>query len=119
MKTINLLQKYDLFDDYWNPRIVAELNGQQIKLVKVKGELIYHTHEHEDELFYVIKGQLKICLEYSEITIKEGEMFIVPKGIKHKPIAQNECWLVLFEPSITKHTGNQYCEQTVSEFKWI
>nr|WP_298541208.1 cupin domain-containing protein [uncultured Aquimarina sp.] len=119
MKTFHLKEKYDLFQDYWNPRIVAELNGQQIKVVKVKGELVYHTHEHEDELFYVIKGSIKICFENSEKTIKEGEMLIVPRGIKHKPIAQEECWLVLFEPSEIKHTGDTYCEQTVSKFKWI
>ena len=119
MKAINLKEKYDLIDDYWNPRIVTELNGQQVKLVKVKGTLIWHTHELEDELFYVIKGELKICFENSEKTIKEGEMFMVPKGIRHKPIAKNECWLVLFEPSGTKHTGDQHCEQTVSKFKWI
>nr|WP_299217545.1 cupin domain-containing protein [uncultured Aquimarina sp.] len=119
MKTIHLKEKYDLFQDYWNPRIVAELNGQQIKVVKVKGELVYHTHEHEDELFYVIKGSLKICFENSEKTITEGEMLVVPRGIKHKPIAQEECWLVLFEPSEIKHTGDKNCEQTVSKFKWI
>ena len=119
LKTVNLKEKYDLFHDYWNPRIVAELNGQQVKLVKVKGELIWHTHEHEDELFYVIKGKLKICFAASENTIQEGEMFIVPKGMKHKPIARDECWLVLIEPSETKHTGDQHCERTVSKFKWI
>jgi len=119
MNVVNLKEKYDLFHDYWNPRIIAELNGQQIKLVKVKGELIWHTHEHEDEMFYVIKGELKICFENSEKTIKEGEMFVVPNGIKHKPIAQEECWVVLFEPSGTKHTGDQHCKQTVSKFKWI
>jgi len=119
MKAINLLEKYDLFNDYWNPRVVAEFNGQQIKLVKVKGEIIWHTHKHEDELFYVIKGKLKICLENTEEIINEGEMFIVPRGLKHKPIALEECWLVLFEPSETKHTGDQHCDQTISEFKWI
>jgi len=119
MEVVNLKEKYDLFSDYWNPRIIAELNGQQIKLVKVKGELIFHSHEDEDELFYVIKGKLKICFEDSEKTINEGELFIVPKGIAHKPIADNECWLVLFEPSGIKHTGNQHCQQTVSKFKWI
>ncbi|MBC8756207.1 cupin domain-containing protein [Kordia sp. YSTF-M3] len=119
MKAVNLKEKYDLFHDYWNPRIVAELNGQHVKVVKVKGELIWHRHEHEDELFYVIKGKLKICFENSEKTINEGELFVVPKGITHKPIAQEECWLVLFEPSGTKHTGDQKCEQTVSKFEWI
>ncbi|MBO3697580.1 cupin domain-containing protein [Roseivirga sp. E12] len=119
MKAINLIEKYNSFHDYWNPRVVTELNGQQLKLVKVKGELIWHKHELEDELFYVIKGELKICLEDSEVIIKEGELFTVPKGVEHKPIAKNECWLILFEPSGTKHTGDQHCEQTVSTFKWV
>lgn len=119
MKAINLIEKYNVFNDYWNPRVIAELNEQQIKLVKVKGELIWHTHEHEDELFYIIKGSLKLCFVDDEVTINEGEMFVVPKGAKHKPIALNECWVVLFEPSRTKHTGDEHCEQTVSNFKWI
>jgi len=118
-QVVNLKEKYHLFHDYWNPRIILELNGQHIKLVKVKGELIWHAHDNEDELFFVIKGGLKVCFSTSEKLIREGEMLVVPKGVMHKPIAAKECWLVLFEPSAIKHTGNSHCEQTVSEFKWI
>lgn len=118
-KKINLPEKFDLFQDYWNPRIIAQLNGQDIRLAKLKGELIWHSHEDEDELFYVIKGKLKMCLESKDEIIEEGEMLIIPRGTKHKPVAEEECWVILFEPSDTKHTGDSHCEQTKSKFEHI
>lgn len=116
---INLLEKFNRISDFWSPKIVAELNGQHIRLAKVLGELVWHSHEAEDEMFYVLKGQLKLLLKDQEVTINEGEVFIVPKGTLHKPIAEKETWVVLFEPAQTKHTGEQHCEQTVSTFEWI
>ncbi|MDF1694569.1 MAG: cupin domain-containing protein [Saprospiraceae bacterium] len=116
---INLIEKFNLISEYWSPRIITELNGQQIRLAKVKGELIWHSHEREDEMFYVLKGKIKLLLEDQEVIINEGEVFVVPRGVKHKPIAEEECWVVLFEPAETKHTGDQFCEQTITNFNWI
>jgi mannose-6-phosphate isomerase-like protein (cupin superfamily) len=106
MYKVNLNDKLSLFNDYWNPRIVGELNGQQVKLAKLKGEFIWHHHETEDELFFVINGQLKIEFRDQTITINEGEFLIVPKGVEHRPVAENEVSVMLFEPGTTLNTGN-------------
>ncbi len=119
MLPINLEEKFALINEYWSPKIVAELNGQHIKLVKVLGELIWHSHENEDELFYVNRGQIMMCFEAFEKTVKAGEILIVPKGIRHKPIAIEECWMLLFEPIGIKHTGDERCEKTLCEFEWL
>ena len=116
MEKINIAEKFSIFNDLWNPKIIAELNGQQIKLAKVKGSFIWHNHTHEDELFYIIKGCLKIELHDQTITLNAGEMFVVPKGIQHKPYAEEETWIMLFEPSITKHTCFITQEITVEKF---
>jgi mannose-6-phosphate isomerase-like protein (cupin superfamily) len=110
MKKINLSEKLSLFDDHWNPRIVGELNGQQVKLAKLKGEFIWHSHENEDELFYVISGQLKMELRDKVIIINPGEFLIVPKGVEHKPVAEQEVHLMLFEPASTVNTGAEDSE---------
>lgn len=119
MEKINIAEKFSIFNDLWNPKIIAELNGQQIKLAKVKGSFIWHNHTHEDELFYIIKGCLKIELHDQTITLNAGEMFVVPKGIQHKPYAEEETWIMLFEPSITKHTGDITHEITVEKCEKI
>ena len=105
MNKINLQQKFGLFSELWTPKIVAELNGQQVKLAKVEGEFVWHSHKNEDELFLVIRGELLIQLREKEVLLKEGEMLVVPKGIEHRPIAKSEAWILLFEPGSTKHTG--------------
>ena len=112
MNKVNIPEKLSLFKDYWNPRIVGDLNGQLVKLVKFKGEFVWHKHEHEDELFYVIKG--KFIMEYRDekIEIKENEFIIVPKGTEHRPVAANEVAVMLFEPKTTLNTGDQYGELT-------
>lgn len=106
MDKINLLEKFTQFEDTWSPKIVGELNNQQVKLVKLHGEFIWHKHDHEDELFMVVKGVLKIEFHDKTITLYESEMLIVPRGIEHKPVAENEVWVMLFEPATTLNTGN-------------
>lgn len=119
MEPINIAEKFNLFNDHWSPKIVAELNGQQIKLAKVKGEFVWHNHQDEDELFFVVKGQLKIMFEDKTATINEGEMLVVPKGVEHKPVAEEEVLLMLFEPKATKHTGEVESELTVRKYDYI
>lgn len=106
MTKININEKFSLFTDYWSPKIVGELNGQYVKLVKLKGEFVWHTHDNEDELFMVIKGELKIAFRDKTVTLVENEILIVPKGVEHKPIADEEVWIMLFEPKETLNTGN-------------
>jgi mannose-6-phosphate isomerase-like protein (cupin superfamily) len=106
MKVVNLAEKFSLFDDYWNPRIAGELNGQQVKLVKLKGEFVWHMHENEDELFFVVKGILKMEFRDRTETIHENEFIVVPKTVEHRPVAENEVFVMLFEPASTLNTGN-------------
>ena len=110
MDKVNVSEKLDLFHDHWNPRIIGELNGQQVKLAKLKGAFIWHSHEHEDELFYVLSGQLKMELRDRTIIINPGEFLIVPRGVEHRPVAENEVSLMLFEPSGTVNTGSTESE---------
>jgi mannose-6-phosphate isomerase-like protein (cupin superfamily) len=106
MHKVNIEEKLSLFHDHWNPRIVGELNGQHVKLVKLQGEFVWHKHDNEDELFYVIKGFLKMQFRDSTVEIKENEFLIVPRGIEHKPVADNEVSIMLFEPTSTLNTGD-------------
>ncbi len=106
MDAINIAEKFSLFSDYFNPRIIGELNGQLIKAAKIKGEFTWHAHSNEDELFLVIKGLLKIEFKDKTVDIKEGEFIIVPRGVEHKPSAGEEVHVLLFEPATTLNTGN-------------
>jgi len=121
LKKINLAEKFDLFGDYWSPRIIGELNGQYIKLAKLKGEIVWHAHEDEDEFFQVIKGSIVIHLRDQSISLNEGECFIVPKGVEHKPEALEEAQVMLFEPKATAHTGTTKSKLTVDveSQEWI
>lgn len=112
MEKVNIENKFALFSDHWNPRIVGELNGQHVKLAKLKGEFLFHHHENEDELFYVVKGTLKMEFRDRTEIIREGEMIIVPKGVEHKPVADEEVHVMLFEPATTLNTGNLKNERT-------
>jgi len=112
MKKINISEKLSLFNDFWNPRIVGELNGQQVKLAKLKGEFIWHKHGNEDELFYVLEGTLKIEFCDSVVVVGPNEFIIVPKGVEHKPVAEEEVSVMLFEPKTTVNTGNYKGELT-------
>ena len=119
MKKINLEEKFSLFKEHWTPKIVGKLNGQQVKIAKVNGEFVWHDHAEEDELFMVIKGSLKIELREKTVTLKEGEFYIVPKGVAHKPIAKEEVHILLFEPLSTKHTGEVVANITVETYEAI
>lgn len=119
MNKINLLEKFSLFNEHWSPKIVAELNGQQVKLAKLKGEFVFHHHKNEDELFLVIKGSLQMEFRDKTIELNEGEMLIVPRGIEHKPVAGEEVWILLFEPASTLNTGNIINERTKKEVESI
>ena len=115
MKKVNLADKLSQFSDYFNPRIVGELNGQQVKLVKFKGEFVWHHHELEDELFFVVKGSFDMHFRHKIIAIHEGEFIIVPHGTEHKPVARQEVEIMLFEPGTTLNTGNVENELTKIE----
>ncbi|MDQ6757001.1 MAG: cupin domain-containing protein [Bacteroidota bacterium] len=117
MKAINIAEKFSLFTDYYNPRIIGELNGQYVKAAKLKGEFTWHSHENEDELFLVIKGILKIEFRDKTVEIKEGELIIVPRGTEHKPVADDEVHILLFEPISTLNTGNVENEFTKSRLQ--
>jgi len=106
MEKINLDQKLSLFTDYWNPKIIGELNGQMVKLVRIKGEFVWHAHENEDELFYVVNGSFRMEFRDRSVILMENDMIIVPRGVEHRPVAENEACILLFEPSSTLNTGN-------------
>jgi len=118
-KKVNLLQKFGLFDERFHPKIVGDLNDHQVKLVKVLGDFVWHHHENEDELFLVVKGRMRMGLRDGDVELSEGELFIVPKGVEHKPSADEECWIVLIEPGSTLNTGNVVGEKTVAELERI
>jgi mannose-6-phosphate isomerase-like protein (cupin superfamily) len=113
MEKINVAQKFGLFNDYWSPKIVGEINDSYVKLVKVKGEFVWHSHEKEDELFLLVKGKLVIRLRERDVRLEEGEFFIVPKGVEHMPVAEEEAHVLLLEPKTTLNTGNVRNERTV------
>jgi mannose-6-phosphate isomerase-like protein (cupin superfamily) len=102
---VNLVEKLALFRDYWSPKIVGELNGQYLKLVKFQGEFVWHHHEHEDELFLVVKGRLRMEFRDRQVWLEEGEFLIVPRKVEHRPVAEEEAHILLFEPATTLNTG--------------
>ncbi len=119
MDKVNLNQKFALFQDYWSPKIAGELNDSYIKLAKLKGEFVWHLHENEDELFLVVKGQLLIKLRDRDIHLKEGEFVVIPRGVEHLPIADEEVHVLLLEPKSTLNTGNVQNERTVTDLEWV
>lgn len=120
IKKVSINEKLNLFNDHWNPRIIGELNGQYVKLVKAKGVFDWHKHEDEDEMFLVIKGNFIMDLRDEPILIKEGEFIIIPKGTEHRPIANSEVQLMLFEPATTINTGNKKTSSlTQKSLEWI
>ena len=113
MEKVNLAEKLGRFAEHWSPRIVGELHGQQVKLAKLLGDFPWHHHEREDELFLVVKGRLTIRLRDREVVLEEGELLIVPAGVEHQPVAEEEAHVLLFEPASTLNTGNLRNERTV------
>jgi mannose-6-phosphate isomerase-like protein (cupin superfamily) len=119
LEKANLAQKFSLFNDHWSPKIVGDLNDSHVKLVKFKGEFVWHHHEIEDELFLVIKGHLLIKLHDQDIQLDEGEFVIIPKGVEHLPVADQECHVLLLEPKSTLNTGTVQNDRTVAELQRI
>ena len=116
---VNLEQAFASFTDQWSPRLAAELNGQHVRLAKLKGEFVWHAHENEDEMFLVVRGQLILRLRDREISLNAGEFFVVPRGVEHLPIAREEAWVVVFEPAETLNTGNVRNERTRTDLKTL
>jgi mannose-6-phosphate isomerase-like protein (cupin superfamily) len=129
MNKVNLGQKLSLIDDHWNPRIIGELNGQYLKLVKFKGPFTWHHHENEDEMFLVVKGRFRMEFRENgnntaapperEVWLEEGELIVVPRGVEHRPVADEEAEVLLFEPATTLNTGNVQDEFTVPKLDWL
>lgn len=121
IQSINIMEKFSLFEKQWTPHIIGELNGQYVKLCKLKDDFVWHSHEHEDELFMVFQGTLFMDIRDGRtVEVKEGEILIVPKGVEHRPRTNGEIVLnLLFEPKATLHTGNVESDMTVKELEWI
>jgi mannose-6-phosphate isomerase-like protein (cupin superfamily) len=119
MEKVNLAQKFSKFQDFWSPKVVGDINDSYVKLVKLKGEFVWHQHETEDELFLVVKGRLLIKLRDQDILLEEGEFVIIPSGVEHLPIAEEEVHVLLLEPKTTLNTGNVENERTVADLEHI
>jgi mannose-6-phosphate isomerase-like protein (cupin superfamily) len=115
IEKVNLAEKLSRFQEYWSPKIVGEVNESHVKLVKLKGEFLWHHHEHEDELFLVLKGRMRIRLRDRDVSLEAGEFLVVPKGVEHLPVAEEEAHVLLLEPKSTVNTGNVRSERTVAE----
>jgi mannose-6-phosphate isomerase-like protein (cupin superfamily) len=119
MNKVNLAEKFSQITEFWKPYIAGELNGQLVKLDKLKGEFVWHQHENEDELFLVIKGRFRIEFRSKTVWLESGEFMVVPRGIEHKPVADEECWILLFEPASTLNTGNVENAMTLHKLERI
>jgi mannose-6-phosphate isomerase-like protein (cupin superfamily) len=116
---VNLQEKLALFSDHWTPRVVGELNGQHVKVVKFQGEFVWHDHADEDELFLVLRGSFRIDFRDKSVTLSEGDFIIVPRGVEHRPVAEHEVEVMLFEPAQTRHTGDVESDLTVHQYERI
>jgi len=116
---VNIAEKFRYFTDLWSPKIVGELNNFHVKLVKIAGEFVWHQHDVEDEMFLVIQGSLLMQMRDKDVYINEGEFIIIPHGVEHKPVAESECQIMLFEPKGTLNTGNVQDEKTVEVLEWV
>ena len=116
---INLKEKYSKFTKHWSPRIIAEMNNYQFKIAKIKGEFIWHDHKHTDETFIVIEGEMTLKFRDGEVKLSQGEMYVVPKGIEHKPCAAKECKILVIEPRGVINTGGEGGEFTITKDVWV
>jgi mannose-6-phosphate isomerase-like protein (cupin superfamily) len=116
---VNLREKFGSFAERWSPKIAGEVNDSAVKLVKIQGEFLWHHHEKEDELFLVVRGRLTIRFRKGDVELEEGDFLIVPKGLEHMPVADEEAWILLFEPKTTLNTGNVVNERTVADLEKI
>ena len=118
-KKINIKQKFSKFSEYWSPKVLAEMNDYEFKIVRIKGEFIWHNHTETDEVFIVIEGSMKILLRGKTIQLSKGDLYVVPKGTDHKPVAEKECKLMLVELKGTKNTGSETHKLTAEDNQWI
>lgn len=116
---INILDKFTKFTDQWQPRVIASLNEYQFKIARIEGEFIWHDHPDTDEVFIIMKGQLQMHLRDQIVTLNEGDLYVVPRGVQHKPVAEQECWIMMVEPEGTKNTGEEGGERTADNDVWI
>ena len=119
IRKVNLADAFGRFSDHWSPKIAAELNGQQVKLARFLGPFVWHSHEHEDELFLVVRGALRLEFRDGAVALAEGEMAVVPRGVEHRPVADAEALVLLFEPATTRNTGNVTNARTVEDLDRI
>ena len=119
MAKVNFQDKFSKFDEHWTPKVIAEMNDYQFKLVKIQGDFVWHNHDDTDETFIVIEGEMKIEFENETVELSEGDMFVVPKGVEHKPWAENECKIMIIEPRGVVNTGNSEGDLTASNDVWI
>ncbi|MFY9682971.1 MAG: cupin domain-containing protein [Candidatus Sulfotelmatobacter sp.] len=119
MRKVNIADKFAKISEYYRPHIAGELNGQMVKLVKTKGEFVFHHHDNEDEMFLVVKGRFRMEFLDRHEWIEEGEFIVVPRGVEHRPVAEEECWIMLFEPASTLNTGNLVNERTVAQLERV
>lgn len=118
-QAINLQQKLELFNEHWSPKVISEMNDYQFKLVKLKGEFVWHDHADTDETFYVLNGQMKIEFEDGAVEMSQGDLFVIPKGKQHRPVAEEECCVLLMEPKGVTNTGETSSEMTAENDVWI
>jgi len=119
MSKVNIAEKFAKIAEFESPRIAAELNGQHVKFVKLNSEFVFHHHENEDELFLIVKGRLRMDFRDRHEWVEEGEFIVVPRGVEHRPVAEKECWIVLFEPASTVNTGNVENELTLHQLERV
>ena len=119
MDKVNIEEKFSRIHEFWKPYIAAELNGQLVKLDKLKGEFVWHHHEKEDEMFLVVRGRFRIEFRAKTVWLEEGEFIVVPRGVEHRPVADEEAWILLFEPASTLNTGNVVNERTLPELERV
>ena len=118
-RTINLQDKFNKFNEHWSPRIIAQMNDYHFKIAKIQGEFVWHSHPETDEVFIVIQGQMRIAFRDGVAALKEGELLVVPKAVEHKPIAEEECHILMVEPAGTVNTGDAGGDLTVEEVEWV
>ena len=119
MRPVNVQHKLALFDDHWSPKVIAELNNYQIKVAKLSGEFVWHRHADTDELFYCVSGSVRIELRNGDVTLTPGEMYVVPRGVEHRPVADEECHVMLIEPRGVINTGDAVSDRTAPSDSWV
>ncbi len=116
---VNLNRAMDALDELWQPQVLAQMNDNDVRIARIKGEFIWHTHDDTDELFMVMRGRMRIEMPERTVTLEQGDVFVVPKGVRHKPVAEEDCWILLIEPSGTINTGAEQSSRTAARDVWV